>query len=175
MTITVLIWMVASIFILHDFEEIITVESWFKKNEKELFHAVPKRFHSYINRIFPRHTAGFALAVLVEYIGILIVTFLAVFGLRENWTLLGILSVVTILFLHSFSHIGQCLFFKRYTPGVVTSIFLVIPFSVYFFHFTLSEEFIDWRMIWWSIPMGVILVFVFNQAGLALGKKLETK
>ncbi|WP_462409315.1 HXXEE domain-containing protein [Neobacillus sp. Marseille-QA0830] len=175
MTITVLIWLVASVFILHDFEEIITVEGWLKKNEKDVLKVVPKRFHPYINRVFPHGTAGFSVAVLVEYIGILQVTFLASYGHGEGWTFLGILSVVTILFIHSFTHIGQCLLFKKYTPGVVTSIILVIPFSIYFFHFLLSGHFIDWKMIWWSIPIGAVLMLLFNQVGLALGKAIETK
>ncbi|WP_052352788.1 HXXEE domain-containing protein [Neobacillus dielmonensis] len=175
MTITVLIWMVASIFILHDFEEIITVEGWLSKNKEDVFQIVPKRFHQYINQVLPRSTAGFSVAVLVEYIGIVIVTFLAIFGQGEDWTLLGILSVVTILFIHSFTHIGQFLYFKRYTPGVVTSIILVIPFSIYFFYYTLSRDFIDWAMIWWSFPIGFVLMLILNQVGLALGKIIEFK
>ncbi|MBS4211795.1 HXXEE domain-containing protein [Neobacillus rhizophilus] len=174
MTLTILIWAVASVFIIHDFEEIIVMEGWLKRNEKDILKVLPKRFHNYFIRVFPRHTAGFALAVLVEYIGILLTIILAMGGAAKHWTLIGILSVVSILFIHSFTHICQAIILRRYTPGVATAVILLIPFCLYFYQFALVIEAIDWPMIWISIPVGVILVVFFNQVGLIWGKRLET-
>jgi hypothetical protein len=167
-----LIWLVPSVFIIHDFEEIIMVENWLKNNEKDVLMIIPARFHDYFAKVFPKNTAGFSVAVLVEYIGILAATIVAVTGNGNPMKLIGTLAVVTILFLHCFTHIVQSVILKRYTPGVITAIVLLVPFSVYFYHYFLSKQFITWNMIWLSIPLGIILVVVLNQSGLLLGKRL---
>jgi len=170
---TSLIWLVSSVFIIHDFEEIIVIERWLQKNEKELLTKIPKTFHSYFQKIFPKHTAGFALAVLVEYIVILLFTIIAIFVKQNYWSVIGILSIVTLLFLHCFTHISQSIILKRYTPGVFTAIVLLIPFSLYFYYVDLTHQMINWRMIWISLPIGVVIFVLFNQLGFFLGKKLE--
>ncbi|MFD2617844.1 HXXEE domain-containing protein [Terrilactibacillus laevilacticus] len=168
-----LIWLVLSVFIIHDFEEIIVVEKWLNKNEKRILSVLPKRFHGYFNRVFPRHTAGFSVAVLVEYIGILFMVFLALWGQEYEWSIVGILSVVSILFLHSFTHLAQAIVLKGYTPGVLTAIILLIPFCIYFFSYVLQMGLINWMMILISVPVGVVLTLFLNQLGLFLGKQLE--
>lgn len=172
---SILIWLVSSVFILHDFEEIIVIEKWLRKNEKDLLNVIPERFHSYFYKVFPRNTAGFAVAVLLEYIEIMALTLIAASGTGNAWNFLGVLAVVSILFLHCFTHIGQAILLKRYTPGVLTAIILLIPFSLYFYHYFLSKQIINWIMIWISLPIGVILVAILNQLGLILGKRLENE
>lgn len=168
-----LVWLVSSVFIIHDFEEIIVVEKWLLKNEKELLMTIPIKFHNYFNRIFPKKSSVFACAVLVEYIGLLGCIFLSIFNHYHEWSIIGILGVVSILFLHSFTHIGQMVVLKRYTPGVWTAIFVVIPFSVYFYDFVLPHDIVHWKLIGLSIPAGFVLVPCLNQFGLWLGKKIE--
>ena len=171
--ITSLIWLVSCVFIIHDFEEIVVMERWLQKNEKDVLTKLPLKFHSYFQKLFPKHTAGFALAVLVEYIVIMICTFIAIFEKQHEWAVIGVLSIVSILFLHCFTNIGQSIMLKSYTPGVFTAIILLIPFSLYFYHYVLTHQMIDWRMIWFSVPIGIIILVTFNQLGLFLGKKLE--
>jgi hypothetical protein len=170
-----LIWLVPSVFILHDFEEIIVMENWLKKNEKDLLTKIPSRFHGYFHKVFPTSTAGFSVAVLVEYVGILVATIIAVTGKEPHWRLIGTLAVVTILFLHCFTHIAQAVYLKRYTPGVFTAIVVLVPFSLYFYNYFLSKQLITWNMIWVSIPLGMILVAILNQFGLFCGKRLVEK
>lgn len=168
-----LVWLVSSVFIIHDFEEIIVLEKWLIKNENELLMTIPMKFHNYFNKLFPKKTSSFACAVLVEYIGLLGCIFLSLFANYHEWSTIGILAVVSILFLHSFTHIGQMVLLKRYTPGVLTAIFVVIPFSVYFYEFVLSHDIVQWKLIWLSLPTGFVLVAFLNQLGLWLGKKIE--
>lgn len=168
-----LIWLVLSVFIIHDFEEIIVMERWISKNEGKLLNVLPQRFHGYFQRTFPRKTAGFAIAVLLEYFGILFTVFIALFGKQYEWSVVGILGIVSILFLHSFTHLTQSMILKIYTPGVLTAIVLLIPFCIYFYSYVLSKDITNWVMIWYSIPVGVLLALFFNQIGLLLGKKLE--
>jgi len=143
------------------------------KKRKDVLTKLPLKFHSYFQKLFPKHTAGFALAVLVEYIVIMICTFIAIFEKQHEWAVIGVLSIVSILFLHCFTNIGQSIMLKSYTPGVFTAIILLIPFSLYFYHYVLTHQMIDWRMIWFSVPIGIIILVTFNQLGLFLGKKLE--
>jgi len=169
---TSLIWLVSCVFIIHDFEEIIVMERWLQKNEKDLLTKIPLKFHSYFQKFFPKNTAGFALGVLVEYVVIMICTFNAIFDRQHEWAVIGVLSIVSILFLHCFTHIGQSIMLKRYTPGVFTASILLIPFSLYFYYFGLTYQIIDWRMISLSVPIGIMIFILFNQIGLFLGKKL---
>lgn len=156
-----LIWLFPIIFGIHDFEEIIVVEKWVSKNQDYLIKILPKRASLFFEKNFAKKTNQFSLVVYIEFILISISTilvFLNGFHMWHKWLYLGL---YTVFFLHSFTHIGQAILLKRYTPGVITSIVFIIPYGVWFYYVLLEKNIIIVRDIWISIPVGILLLVLF--------------
>ncbi|MBS4174606.1 HXXEE domain-containing protein [Bacillus sp. FJAT-49736] len=152
-----LVWLFPIIFAIHDFEEIIVVEKWITKNKQNLVQKLPQRAKSFFEKNFAMKTYQFSIVVYVEFVIISFATVIVYlngfFGISK-WLYLGLFAV---LFLHSFTHIGQAILLKRYTPGVLTSIFLLIPYGLWFYYVLLQKNLISLQDIGISIPVGVIL------------------
>lgn len=147
-------WLFLAAFMIHDLEEIIWVEPWFKKNYIKVSGAIPRTVQSMLSSMGSITSSQFAVAVGIEFILFIPVTFLA----AEHHQFLFLTSVNSIFFLHVFTHVGQSLYVKMFTPGVITAIFIVLPYSVYLFYRLLSEGLIDWNLIFLSIPVGLIII-----------------
>lgn len=121
-----IIWLFPILFMFHDFEEIIFVQAWIRKNKSFLYNKFPrltKKLSSHFDNIT---TAAFALGVAEEFILISIITVTAYITNRYNlWT--GLFIAFTI---HLLIHCIQALIIRRYIPTVITSI-ICLPFCIY--------------------------------------------
>jgi hypothetical protein len=54
------------------------------------------------------------------------------------------LSIVSILFVNAYFHIKGVIVLKRYSPGVITSIFIYTPLATYGYWYFLSEKKVNW-------------------------------
>lgn len=63
-----LIWLFPIMFVLHDFEEIIMVERWMKRNSTVIYDILPERIADRVINQFSMSTAQFAVAVLVVFL-----------------------------------------------------------------------------------------------------------
>lgn len=149
-----LIWLFPVIFMLHDFEEIIFVEGWFRKNYPILTERIPASFRPLLAKFSSMTGTQFAVAVLTEFIVFIPVTFAA----AEHGFLYMFLAFNSILFLHVFTHAGQALFLRMYTPGVVTAVLITLPYAAYLFYRLLREGLISWNLLLSSIPAGLIVI-----------------
>jgi hypothetical protein len=166
-----LIWLFPIIFGIHDFEEIILVEKWVSKNKEDLIKILPKRASALFEKNFAQKTNQFSLVVFIEFILIslsTILVFLNGFHGGYKWLYLGFYSV---FFLHSFTHIGQTILLKRYTPGVITSVLFIIPYGVWFYYVLLENNTLIFRDLWMSIPIGIVLFALFFPATMKAASK----
>lgn len=159
-----LIWLFPIIFAVHDFEEIIVVEKWIATNKQDLKNKLPKRAAHFFENNFAMKTHQFSIVVYVEFIIISCATLLVYLngfiGLYK-WLYLGLFAV---LFLHSFTHIGQAILLNRYTPGVLTSVLLLIPYGIWFYYVLLQKNIIDYSAILISVPVGIFIFALFFPA-----------
>ena len=160
-------WLFLAVFMIHDLEEIIWIEPWFKKNYKKVAHAIPGTAQSLLKSMASITSSQFAVAVGIEFILFIPITFWA----AEYHQFFIFIGVNSILFLHVFTHIGQSLYVKMVTPGVITAILIVLPYSVYLFYRLLNESLIDWNLILQSIPIGLIVLPVVL-VGHFIGKRI---
>ncbi|WP_054957341.1 HXXEE domain-containing protein [Paenibacillus dakarensis] len=167
MSIQTLIWLFIVAFMLHDLEEIIWVETWLKKHKDDVIHKVPNRMKKSLEKMFDITSGQFAFAVLLEFIVFIPFTYLA----AEHEVYFYFLSFNTLFFLHVFAHLGQSLYLKRYTPGVVTAVLCVLPYTLYMYNRMLSEELVSWSEVLLSIPAGLLMIPIVL-LGHELGKKL---
>jgi hypothetical protein len=68
------------------------------------------------------------------------------------------LSFNTLFFLHVFTHVGQSLYLRMYTPGVLSAVFITFPYSLYLFYRLITEELVTWGQVILSIPLGLIVI-----------------
>jgi hypothetical protein len=162
-----IIWLFLAAFILHDFEEIIVVEPWIKKNYQHLLDAAPPAFKRTVESFYDITSGQFAVAVLIEFIVFIPTTW---FAAETDHNLL-FLAFNVVLFLHVFTHLGQSLILKKYTPGVVTALVITLPYSLYLFYRLFQAGSADWQTLWISLPIGVVLLPIVLQ-GHKIGKKL---
>jgi hypothetical protein len=160
-----LLWLFPITFIIHDFEEIIFVESWFKKNYTKLQPKVPHHMKEMFEKLSKTTAARFSIPVFIQFIFYIVATYLAV----EKDFLGPFIGFNVLLFLHVFMHIGQSLFFGTYALGVGTAVLVTLPYSIYLFYRLLEEHF-QFSDLIINLPYGIITVFI-----LLWGHKISTK
>lgn len=149
-----LIWMTLVVFFIHDLEEIIWVEPFLKKNRNKVIGRLPDKLALKLEHILTITSSQFSVAVLIEFIVLAVVTFSA----AEFGYYLLFLSFVTIFLLHVFTHLAQSLLFRMYTPGVVSAVLLVLPFTVYMLLRLTQESLVTWKQVFLSIPLGLFII-----------------
>ncbi|MFX3631564.1 MAG: HXXEE domain-containing protein [Candidatus Pristimantibacillus sp.] len=149
-----LIWLFLVAFMLHDFEEIIWIEPWFRKHYKSVCSKIPQKFHKDVQSFAKMTSSQFAVAVCIEFIVFVPFTFLA----TEKGNYLLFLGFNVVMLLHVFMHIGQSVFLKMWVPGVITAVCVTLPYTVYLFYRMLNENVVEMSDILISLPFGLILI-----------------
>jgi hypothetical protein len=134
MTTETLMWLLPSVFMLHEFEEIIGFRPWWERNRAELVRRFPRTGQRLSRQYDPLSTSSFALAVAEEFVLVSVLTFLSV---RFGWTSFFAALVIAYL-IHLGVHIGQWLLWRRYVPVIATSL-LTAPYGLYVLY-VLSER-----------------------------------
>lgn len=117
-----IIWLFPILFMIHDFEEIIIIKTWQLKNKKFIQNKLEKQ----VPFNFKASTAAFSIGVAEEFIIISIITIISY--LFDNY--IAWFGLFIAFGIHLFFHVLMWIIFKRYVPGVVTSI-VFIPISCF--------------------------------------------
>ncbi|AQS05117.1 HXXEE domain-containing protein [Clostridium beijerinckii] len=120
-----IIWFFPIVFIIHDFEEIIFIQSWINKNRYYLSEKFPKLSKNLFPHFDNITAASFAFGVAEEFILIIIIT---IISYKTNWFNLWIglfIAFTTHLIIHCF----QALIIRKYVPAIVTSI-IFLPICI---------------------------------------------
>ncbi len=149
-----LLWLFPITFLLHDFEEILFVEAWFKKNYSTVIHKIPDSFKKTFHKMSYITAVQFALPVLFQFITYSIATYIAV----EHHYYPMFTGFNLLLLIHVFMHIGQSLLLGVYALGVGTAVFVTLPYSLYLFYRLLDEGVIEQIDLLTSIPYGLITI-----------------
>lgn len=135
MAVSLLCFIILSLFMIHEFDEIIFTRPWIEQNQtdkryqKELFIARKESYPSAESLAF-MIAEEFVLAVLLLLVSIVTQSFELALATGFAHTL------------HLFGHIAQVLKFKRWVPGGLTAVatlpILLIVFSVYMFQYPVA-------------------------------------
>ena len=168
-----LIWLFPVIFILHDFEEIILMEKFMKENSNTIYEKLPKKMADRIIKQFSMSTAQFSVAVLVIFLFVSSSTYMAsqYYNQSPFGNIYFFTIVMLVFFLHSFTHLGQSIFLRSITPGVVTSIVIVIPYCIVLFHSLFVNGLINWISLYICLPF-ILLIFPVIFMAHWIGKKV---
>lgn len=168
-----LIWLFPIIFILHDFEEIIMLENWILSEREEVYKRLPTKIANRVMKQMTMTTAQMSVAVLIIFLFVSSATFMASQYINNGpmANIYFFTVMIVIFFIHVFTHVGQSIFFRSITPGVVTSIILVFPYSLVTLKSLLSNQIIDWNTIILSLPF-VLLILPVVLIAHWVGKKV---
>lgn len=168
-----LIWIFPIMFILHDFEEIILVENWMSKHSEKMCEKLPAKIANRVIKQFSMTTAQFAVAVLVIFLFVSISTIMAnQYLLKGSFVYIYPFIIVSLIFfLHAFTHIAQSVFFGSITPGAITSVIIIIPYSIVLYSTLLINEIITRKIIIICLPFGLLFIPIVLFAHW-LGKKV---
>lgn len=154
------------IFMLHNLEEIITIESWFQKTYPRISKKVPsfvqKEFNNYKNIT----SVQFAVVIFVFSVFITVLILISIIT-QHDYLFLG---VILFFALNIFTHPLQSLYLKCYTPGVLTSLFLIIPYYSLFFY-----RFYNTDMFTINSVLGAMVVIILLIPAFLLSHKIGEK
>ncbi|MGE7931608.1 HXXEE domain-containing protein [Viridibacillus arvi] len=74
-------------------------------------------------------------------------------------------------FLHAFTHIGQSVILRSITPGVFTSLIVIIPYSIILYRSLLVNKVFTWEIIFVCLPF-CLLIIPFALLAHWVGKKV---
>jgi len=165
------IWLLPVIFMFHALEEILTVESFMTKYKN----IVPKTFLAKLTLIIRKKlgakSAQHSIMITWTLLIISFITFMTAYRIPTVANFLLFIAALNIFFLQAFSHIGQTVIFRDYTPGIVTALFMVIPYSLLTYYRLFELSLIDIHLLFKSIPITILLVPIFLIGNL-LGRRL---
>ena len=114
-----------------------------------------ERFPKPLRGIAAITTRQFTLGVVVLFALTILASILATKPQRDM-TLFNI--CLSIFLLHVFTHVAQPIIFRKYTPGLITTVFVVLPYSLYAFHRLFKDGLMSEDALTTSMLVGVSLV-----------------
>ncbi|MED3501367.1 HXXEE domain-containing protein [Brevibacillus agri] len=159
-----LIWLLLVVFVFHDLEEIITVEGWLAQKREQVLRALPSWLQKFVEPSLAMNTAQFAVAVTCVFAVLAAAVVLAAATLPLGTYLPFFLVCLHVMFLHVFTHIGHTIALRTYTPGVVTAVVLVLPYSVYTYVCLFEAGVLTWPLVWSTLPFCLLAVPILYAA-----------
>jgi hypothetical protein len=124
------IWLFVIVFMLHDFEEIISVEHWAYNTKSKL-----EENNSWVNQkiwsFWNVNSYSFAKRDVFIFLIMSLITIIAVFNLDQPWSELLYTSFLIFVLFHNVLHILQTIMLRAYTPGLYTAVFLVTTYTIF--------------------------------------------
>ena len=145
------------IFLLHDIEEIITIE----------YFTLPFGFA--LSR--KEFTAAFLLLWLIVLVGCLV----AFVGKRFLWmkpTIFFAWLVAGVFLANGIGHVLQAIYFWSYVPGLLTAVFLLLPFCLFSIVVLYRQGVLTKKQIPLYLLVGFVLQTPFALIALLVGKSL---
>lgn len=127
------IYLFVVVFMLHDFEELITVENWAEKTN-HLIKGSKNKTKLMIWKFWNINSHTFAKRDVFIFSLASSIVFLKVQFIGSNWANILFLAFLTFVLIHNLIHILQTIILKAYTPGLYTAMILVTPYSFYLFN-----------------------------------------
>ena len=153
-----LLWLLPFFFMLHNMEEAPLMVKWSEQ--------LPARIKLLESR------KQFILAVTILTVISFLLTYLGLKGLSEHaGHILVLAMLMTMTFNVFFPHVLLVLWFRMYNPGLVTALFLILPFSIYMFQRALNGILIAQNEFWLLLGLAPLIMITAIFSSLTLGKQ----
>jgi hypothetical protein len=155
-----LLWFVPIFLALHNLEEAPFMERWSKR--------LPMKLPMTIT------TRQFVIAVTFLTLGGFLLSYIALEYLANQtgyWIVLGIQAAM--LFNAFIPHMAMTIRFRMYSPGVITAVLIMLPFSFYLFRRAFAENILNWTQFWVMLGIAPFAVILLAFLSLQIGKALS--
>jgi hypothetical protein len=157
-----LLWMVPVFLMLHNIEEAPFMADWYKR--------LPLKLPLTIT------TRQFVIAVTVLTVAGFILTYIGVEYLANQTGYLLVLGMQAILAFNAFvPHIAMTIRFRMYSPGVITAVLMILPFSFYVFRRAFDEDILTWNQFWIMLGIAPFAVGTIALISLQIGNAVDKK
>ena len=152
-----LLWGVPILLAIHNFEEAPFMEKW----SKEL--SLPSHLAA--------STRQFVWAVTLLTVAGFVITYIGVNTTKQPIGVWAVLEIQTIMLVNAIApHLVASLRFQKYNPGVVTALFLNIPFSVYLFQRAMQVGTMSWGVFCVLLAIAPFATVTLIRVSLQFGK-----
>jgi len=148
-------WLLPIVFMIHEFEEIIFLNSWITKNKEYIHQRLPQIAKIFLSRLEKMSTPAFALAVFEEFILLSALTFICVEF--KYFSLFAALSIAYLV--HVIVHIIQSIALKKYIPAVGTGIITGL-YNVFALYYLNLLDLLNWKTIAFLTPLVAFIAFL---------------
>lgn len=162
MRVTRWIWAAPAAFLVHDAEELLTVERWLRAHAAELPAAV--------RPLLGVTTRQFAVGVAVLAVGFLLAAAHGARRARRDALSIPFLLAAGALVGNALTHAGQAALFGGYTPGVVTAVLVVLPYGLGLGRTLRAHRLASARRYAAAVGAGVLLQLPLALIALAIGR-----
>lgn len=119
-------------------------------------------------------TRQFGIAVTFLTIVGFLVTFIALNYLTDQTAYLIILGILAIMLFNAFiPHIATTIRFRMYSPGLITAVLLILPFSLYLFRRAFHEKILSPNQFWIMLMIAPFAVVILAFLSLQIGKAFD--
>lgn len=144
------LWLGLMIFTIHNIEEYFTMASFFQG------HQIPAFAAQFAKPILGNLFITMIIIITLLAIGLI---YAGISGGPDSPGMFGAMMFITGgLLVNGLHHLALTIFFWDYSPGVLTSIFLCIPYSIYLGRKAIIEQQITVRLLGWSLAAGTLLL-----------------
>ena len=156
------LWLVPIFFAVHNLEEVYGMKKWPRKT------SLPSQLEV--------KNTQFVIAVSILTAFVIIITFWGINQANHDFGIGVILAIQAIVFINSLiPHIFVALLHRKYNPGLVTSIFINIPFSVHLFRQALVEKFLGLDEMLVMLAIAPLAMIVLIRASLKAAELLQPR
>jgi hypothetical protein len=139
-----LLWLIPFLFLLHALEEAL----YMRGTLEEVRTGMPKFLRILIP---PVSYEQFLISLCIITVLVFCLAYFGHLDRQRGWGVYVVLVLQAVLFLNVFAHLIALLVVRSYTAGLVTSLAINLPFSLYIFWRLLREK--------WIRPLGFALLF----------------
>ena len=116
------IWAAPLVFLIHDSEELATIAPWLQVHRAQL--------PTIVQPISTVTTVQFAQAIGLLFVGVLVAATHGAIRARHGARSIPFVLIAGALIGNAVTHVMQGVFFRGYTPGLVTAVLLVLPYGI---------------------------------------------
>jgi hypothetical protein len=155
-----LLWLVPIFLTIHNIEEAPFMETWYKR--------LPMKLPLTIT------TRQFVIAVTFITVAGFVLTYLGVEYLANQTGYILVLGIQAILLFNAFvPHIAATIRFRMYSPGLITAVLIMLPFSFYLFRRAFEENILSWNQFWIMLGVAPFAVAIIAFLSLLIGKAFD--
>lgn len=145
------------IFMLHNLEEIMTIEQWFNNTYPRVSQKIPSFVQKEIQNFKNNTATQFSVVVFV-----LSIAFSALIIIIVMTNYFFIFLGLNLLFaLNIFTHPLQAIYLRCYTPGLWTTLILIIPYNILFFYHYSNAGLLTINALLSSFIVMLFLIIIF--------------